>query len=157
MERHADTMNTLFLRYHAENLIKIHWDHFKKDWLCWKEISWEILSYFFPLSCKLSLTTITSADVQDNSITEISTGKDAESSRDLAKTVPYSIFLPSFFPKLHLKYAVQGGFARNSSETSSHLNTSSSVSPGSATQNDTVFMCLIKTFFAPTVQHLYSS
>lgn len=88
---------------------------------------------------------------------EISTGRDVESSRDPAKTVPYSIFLPSFFPKFHLKYAVQGGFAHNSSEASSHPNTSSSVSPGSATGNDTVFMCLINTSFAPTAQHLYGS
>lgn len=85
---------------------------------------------------------------------EISTQKDVGSSRDLAKTLLIVASCPAFFP-FHLKYAVQGDFVHNSSETSSHPPPSSSVSPCSATENGTVFMCLINTSFTPTVQYLY--
>lgn len=55
------------------------------------------LANVFALSSKLSLATITFADVQNCSTIEISTGKEVESSGDLAKTLSYSAFLHRLF------------------------------------------------------------
>lgn len=55
------------------------------------------LAIVFALSSKLSLATITFADVQNCSTIEISTGKEVESFGDLSKTLSYIVFLPIFF------------------------------------------------------------
>lgn len=100
------------------------------------------MAIVFALSSKLSLATITFADVQNCSTIEISTGKEVESFRDLSKTLSYIVFLPIFFfSKLCFNYTVQGGVLSIILQRPHH------VTPRSATGNGAVFICLIKTLF----------
>lgn len=105
------------------------------------------LEFFFALSSKLNLTAISFTNVQNCSITEISTGKDVGRSKDLDQTFSHSIFLPSSFSKLYLKYAVQGDILF---VTLQSLFTSYPIQQClfcSVTENSAVFMCLMKAFF----------
>lgn len=111
MNMQAEIVNAqaLFpLIYQTEHLLKMNQDIGSAEKKLAKKKYLAIFFIFlFALSSRQSLT-ISFTSVQNSSITEINTGKDVGSSKDLDQTFSYSIFLPSSFSKLYFKYAVQG-------------------------------------------------